>query len=629
MPPTAADVRRLIDEAVHPRLFFARGATRLEWEHVAAEDVSWEVFRGRLLPPAQTRERRLFESWNVYLLGDEGRSGEPLLSVKWDAEAGQVHVVRAILSYVHEGYDAGDNVILSREVRRWVRELVGTAELDRLGEELPGLLFRAVVGTSRLPLTSVEAPLPAFSLGELGYFFRQDGRDYGPMTAPQELIDRGLSARSTWSQQVKLLEAVLRAASPDKVPTLTRRFTDKHVRPNFRPQFGLRPLAGWFLDRLRDLFNGVSLSPYTHFVGNALRFAAALESDGVLTTADLIDFLGRLLRQTCRHLTAYDLVLFHHRGANYPDALLLDEVLTAYLSLIEKHPDLFLGDAARLRRRALRQAWLLRARYAGHAVPDLPTSSGENARVLPAPFARVPEEQILQPATRTRTLYAEALAPGARAADTLRLSIEDLAHPLELRELGTALYLDRPLGAFKAPGEPDATLLFSYVAFSRTVAAGRLRQLADLRLTDESGRDERLRALAELPIKGLPVAQVSAPARPGVVSLADARKVAEDFVFLHTTATSVNDFRWLYAEAIARDFDLSIFEEGRRVLIVGGTRTAPVPELVLTVYDAEMRKRLELTADPRRGFVNRNGVEVPCSGLRVTPQADSSPGSHG
>ena len=57
-----------------------------------------------------------------------------------------------------------------------------------------------------------------------------------------------------------------------------------------------------------------------------------------------------LLRQLGRHLTAYDLVTFHHRGANYPDALLLDDLLRRYLLRIERTPELFVGDAHRLRR---------------------------------------------------------------------------------------------------------------------------------------------------------------------------------------------------------------------------------------------------------------------------------------
>ena len=74
---------------------------------------------------------------------------------------------------------------------------------------------------------------------------------------------------------------------------------------------------------------------------------------------------------------------------------------------------LFLGETAnkRLRRRALRQAWLIRRRYEGWPVPDLPTSPGENNRVLPPSHPRVPEEQILQPSRRTRRLYADDPLP--------------------------------------------------------------------------------------------------------------------------------------------------------------------------------------------------------------------------
>src|SRR5205807_6710123 len=62
----------------------------------------------------------------------------------------------------------------------------------------------------------------------------------------------------------------------------------------------------------------------------------------------------------------------------------------------------------RIRRRALRQGWIARKSYEGLRVPDAPTSPGENSRVLPMEFPRVPEEQILQPAMRTKLLFADA-----------------------------------------------------------------------------------------------------------------------------------------------------------------------------------------------------------------------------
>src|SRR5436189_333689 len=98
-----------------------------------------------------------------------------------------------------------------------------------------------------------------------------------------------------------------------------------------------------FLALCRTLFNEIALSPYTDFIAKMLTFLGALASRGHLPVTAHADFLGYLLRQTVRHLTAYDLITFHHRGANYPDALLLDTVLKAYLTMIEERPELFLA----------------------------------------------------------------------------------------------------------------------------------------------------------------------------------------------------------------------------------------------------------------------------------------------
>src|SRR5207248_309459 len=137
---------------------------------------------------------KTFESWNLYQMTDTGRSAEPVLSLKLDAEAGEVHVVRSIDSYAWEGYDAGGNVYLSREVRKWVRELVGTVKLHEFGtinelrDELVCQLFHAVVGTSRLPLASVETPLPQFSFGELFYCYRPYAGSDGCLDTFQGLV---------------------------------------------------------------------------------------------------------------------------------------------------------------------------------------------------------------------------------------------------------------------------------------------------------------------------------------------------------------------------------------------------------------------------------------------------------
>src|SRR4029077_11033923 len=120
-------------------------------------------------------------------------------------------------------------------------------------------------------------------------------------------------------------------------------------------------------------------------------------------------------------------------------------------NLIEENGELFQrngrleeASARQVRRRALRQACLLRRYYQGHPVPDAPTSPGENARCLPPPHARVPEEQLLNVLRRRRRLYADAplagqLTPAARAV--LHASIVDVRDPMEWRELGMAVFI--------------------------------------------------------------------------------------------------------------------------------------------------------------------------------------------
>src|SRR5215467_5254997 len=169
MPLQLDEIRAVIADAVAPRHFFIGNGLELEWEHTAGETIPWEIYKGRLLDASQTRERRGFEAWNIYSIDEFGRSTEPLLSLKLDAETGEIHVVRAILCYAWEAYDAGENVILSRETKKWLRELIWTTRppTSYCGRELePGeasrffqfeitrALLKAVIGSSRLPLTS-------------------------------------------------------------------------------------------------------------------------------------------------------------------------------------------------------------------------------------------------------------------------------------------------------------------------------------------------------------------------------------------------------------------------------------------------------------------------------------------
>src|SRR5262245_14092982 len=195
LPLSAGSVSQLAESVVAAGHFFTGPGVRLEWTPEAKQETPWEVFRGRLVDRAHTRQKQTFEAWDIYLVDETGRSTEPLLSLKFDRAGGKLHVVRGLLCYVWEGYDAGGNVYLSRETTRWVRELTGTIPLDRFAtegellDELVCRLFHAVVGASRLPLTSIEAPLPSFSFGRLAYFYRPGTRTGQPSRSWVELLE--------------------------------------------------------------------------------------------------------------------------------------------------------------------------------------------------------------------------------------------------------------------------------------------------------------------------------------------------------------------------------------------------------------------------------------------------------
>lgn len=486
----------IIADVLDPRHFLVRPPLALSFDD-GPEEIHWELFHGRALDHTMTRRMQRFHAWNVRAAG---RPGEPLISVKWDAESRTLFVTRGVLSYTHETYDAGDNTILSREAIRAVRELVAVIGAGPdAADELTHAVLHAVVGTSRLPLTSLEAPLTEFTLGQLYY-------------SPGER--RGLPPPSV-SFRVRRLEFALRAGEPpEKSPTI--------------------------LDDLREVFRGVSLSPYTGLVANALALLRQRTTDGTITQSQRLDFLASLLTLQWRHLNAYDLVTFHHRGANYPDALLIDEVLRELLAAAEEYASVMAAPGAQGIRRGLRAGWLLRTLYAGLRVPEQPTSPGENLRVLP--IDRVPDEQFTNPKARPRELYDEVLQLSPAAAQVLDAALAEL--PDDIAELGTALILDRPFGVGKAPGEPDRTPMFSHVCRSPSLArrvVGLLRMKGDERLKTTLGPAVDA-ALAAWTPTGVPLPRLGRPPRPGVVSLEDAFQVADDFVIERTTRSSVDAY---------------------------------------------------------------------------------------
>jgi hypothetical protein len=176
--------------------------------------------------------------------------------------------------------------------------------------------------------------------------------------------------------------------------------------------------------------------------------------------------------------------------------------------------------------------------------------------VLPPPFSRLPEEQVLDPRRRTIRLFdgqpAERLIPQGLEG-VWRHSLEDLHEPEELRELGTAVFLDRPLGVFKARGEVDRTPLLSHEAFSRSVARLRLADLQRWGYLGASGLQGLKERVNGLPARGVAAEDLGNEARPAVVSLADARLAAPDFQFVRTTRSSLNSLlEGYHLEELAR-----------------------------------------------------------------------------
>jgi hypothetical protein len=333
-----------------------------------------------------------------------------------------------------------------------------------------------------------------------------------------------------------------------------------------------------------------------------------------------------LLLQLCRHMTAYDLVTFHHRGANYPDALLLNAALRRFVCFITSFPFLYDKDNAESRRlrRPLRQACLLRRHYEGHLVPDAPTSPGENARVLPASHPRVPEEQLTQTLRRRRQLFADDPLSNFLTDDGVRnvfaQSVRELEHPAERRELGLGLFIDRPLGYAKQVGEPDLTPILAHEAFSPSIARrrwGELKKLcAELALDVDASKLDALFD-SSVCLAGLPHAELADCPRP-VAALADVRKVADDFVILRTKPVGLSQ--------MLRQLDLVPMLRNRYRIDFGNESQSPrlcvqafdgARQPVLALFDEQLRRRIELRVDVSQGYVTRAGVELPKGGLQV------------
>lgn len=598
--------------------------------------MSWELFRGHLLDANRTRDQRTFAVWHLYFDDPNAPtpgpdSDAPVVSIRWDAPGGRLFVTRNLLSRGWEAYEARAGVIESRPVLRWLPELVATLDVapaalrlrqpDDLARELRVCLGQAWQGVSRLPITSVESPLPVYSLGRMAYL--PDIELRGSSMPAREL------ARLAWLQPthldaVRRLETGLRAAVPEEVGGWLTGL----------PSDG--PLRAARTQLIRALFHHVSLSPYTGFTESLLRMLEASAGREQLGADAVVDLLGYMIRHLVRHLTAYDLVTFHSFGANYPDALWLDRLLHELLRYADGRPDLFLEQPhddphaarrRRVRRRALRHAWLVRRAYEGHRVPDLPTSRGEHLRVLPGNWPTAPEEQILHPEMRRKRLFEDAPTDRLFSENALRVldaSVADLAIPEELCELGTATFLDRPFGIFKLTGEVDRTPLLAYEAVSRSLIARRLAEVRRSGIGREHAAADVWDAVVEgLPLEGIPAANLPGSARPGVIMLEDARQAGPDFVIRSIVSGSLN--RLAEAPGMWNGDQRRVIaawsrEKGPKLLIRSETadmarRGAPW----LTFFDAigQPRARLALAMTGNPHYAESHGMEYLKCGLRI------------
>src|SRR5204862_7920305 len=130
-------------------------------------------------------------------------------------------------------------------------------------------------------------------------------------------------------------------------------------------------------------------------------------------------------------------------------------------------------------------------------------------------------------------------------------------------------------------------------------------------LPDADAVERWRRQLVSLAVDGLPLREAGAPARPGVVALQDALRLADDWLILRTTRTTLNDFTRQYdlRPVQARIGDVAPDVADWRLLVPGGSDRHPT----LCLYDRHLTLRLEMSADVSRGYGTRGGVEFPAA----------------
>jgi hypothetical protein len=619
-------IETLIGRALAPGHFYVAPGHCLLFPAPQEETIRWEVFRGQLLDARHTRAQETFRTFHVQLAGDAA-APEPLLSLRVSPFSSQgaceLHVTRWLHCRVWEAVDE-NGAIASQERERWIEELVGTIQLSETqaahdqDKEIEQLLLHAFVGLSRLPLHSIEAPLPIFSLGRASYFASLPAGE-SPVTNPLDLL-------ATAAGQSPMLEAEFSRRLEFFLRTATSVELESGARAMARKLADAELSQPEFLKLLRRVFNDTSLTPFTEFVDNAIRFVGLIFESGLLSAGAFADLLLGLVRQTVYHLTAYDLGTFHHQGANYPDALFLDALLRWTLPLLVTHPKLLsdgdnesdiLSAQDRRRRRALLLGWWMHRLLDGLPVPDFPTSPGENRRILPAPHGIVPEEQFTHPTRRNRRLFEGQGIDWEQHKPVLEVALAEIGSHAFLLELGTALYLDRSLGSSRPAATLDLTPLLSYRLFSRNVARSRLGQIGRLEcsLTHRADWPETLEALEKMPVQGIPVPPPAGPGRN--IRLQDCWRSADDYLILAATAETVRQlrshFRWERCPEPLRTW------HEHKLLPVPMPGSVPGQPTKLLFFDDHQRVIAECEVLDGEGFPRLGALELPVPGL-ITSQ---------
>ncbi len=112
------------------------------------------------------------------------------------------------------------------------------------------------------------------------------------------------------------------------------------------------------------------------------------------------------------------------------------------------------------------------------------------------------------------------------------------------------------------------------------------------------------------------------------VSVTDALRVADDFLFQKTTARSAGDFFALFDFASAHDWvSLEQLKPPKACLILDGSAVGEDALGMIAIFDDRWRRRLHLRINAAMGYESRGGVEYPAGGLeivRVWNDGDSS-----